>query len=71
MNSFRPLVYPSAEANATGSGCRDSGLVQASITELHWLPPPEEYTLFLAGLNSVNVRQIRHPTHLVASYREA
>jgi hypothetical protein len=28
MNSFRPLVYPSIDANATGWVCRDSGLVQ-------------------------------------------
>jgi hypothetical protein len=28
MNSFRPLVYPAAEPNATGQVCRDSGLVQ-------------------------------------------
>ncbi len=34
MNSFRPLVYPFAEANATGSVCRDSGLVQGGLTLL-------------------------------------
>ena len=26
MNSFHPLVYRSAETNATGLVCRDSGL---------------------------------------------
>ena len=32
MNSFRPLVYPSIDANATGWVCRDSGLVQGALS---------------------------------------
>ena len=33
MNSFRSLVYPSAEANTTGLVCRDSGFVQVAFAE--------------------------------------
>ena len=32
MNSFRSLVYPSAEANTTGLVCRDSGFVHVAVS---------------------------------------
>ena len=39
MDSFCPLIYPTVETNATGLGCRGSGLVQvglAYITNRLW-----------------------------------
>jgi len=44
MNSFRSLVYPSAETNTTGLVCRDSGFVHVALPETLAAEQPALYS---------------------------
>ena len=68
MNSFRSLVYPSASTNATGLGCRDSGLVQVLISEAIWGLSRHPNLLLKHGLQRSHSRSQLMPAIMHGEY---